>query len=130
MTTNFLTRSEESSLTSYGKYPGARSAEELLKNGIIILDKVDGPTSHQVDNWVKAITGVSKCSHGGTLDPRVTGVLVIALENATKLMPILLSSKKEYVALVFLHKDVPEAQIRKACNDFVGTYCRSKADLF
>ncbi len=116
----FLTRSHESSLTSYGKYPGARSVEELLKNGIIILDKVDGPTSHQVDNWVKAITGVPKCSHGGTLDPRVTGVLVIALENTTKLMPILLSSKKEYVALVYLHNDADEKEIRKACNDFIG----------
>jgi len=116
----FLTRSHESSLTSYGKYPAARSAEELLKTGILILDKPEGPTSHQVDNWVKAITGVPKCSHGGTLDPRVTGVLLIALENATKLMPILLSSKKEYVALVYLHKDAPEAQIRKVCSDFVG----------
>lgn len=53
-------------------------------------------------------------------NPRVTGVLVIALENATKLMPILLKSKKEYVALVFLHKDVDEKDIRKVCNDFVG----------
>ena len=79
MAGRWLTRSQESSLTSWGKYPGARSAEELLRNGIILLDKQQGPTSHQVDSWIKRLTGVKKASHGGTLDPRVSGVLVIAL---------------------------------------------------
>ncbi|MFH0829750.1 MAG: RNA-guided pseudouridylation complex pseudouridine synthase subunit Cbf5 [Candidatus Aenigmatarchaeota archaeon] len=116
----WIVRSNESSLTSFGKYPGARSTEELLHNGLILLDKVQGPTSHQVDNWMKALTGVGKCSHGGTLDPRVSGVLVIALENATKLMPILLSCKKEYVALIYLHADVPEQKIRNALQEFIG----------
>ncbi len=116
----FLVRSHEASLSTYGKYPASRSTEELLLNGIIILDKPEGPTSHRVDNWIKQITGVKKCSHGGTLDPRVSGVLVIALDNSTKLMPILLSSRKEYVALVYLHKDVAEKEIRKACNEFIG----------
>jgi H/ACA ribonucleoprotein complex subunit 4 len=120
MKMKFVVKSHEASLTSYGKYPGTRTVPELLQNGIILLDKPQGPTCHQVDNWVKKITGVKKASHGGTLDPMVSGVLVIALENATKLMPILLSSKKEYVALVYLHKDVPENQIRKACEEFVG----------
>ncbi|MEM5814537.1 MAG: RNA-guided pseudouridylation complex pseudouridine synthase subunit Cbf5 [Candidatus Aenigmatarchaeota archaeon] len=116
----FLTKSNDASLTSYGKYPGSRTVPELLQNGLIILDKPQGPTCHQVDNWVKKITGVKKASHGGTLDPMVSGVLIVALDNATKLMPILLSSKKEYVALVYLHKDVPEHQIRKVCDNFVG----------
>lgn len=117
---NFLVKSHDASLTSYGKYPGARPIVELLQNGLIILDKPQGPTCHQVDNWVKKITGVKKASHGGTLDPNVSGVLVVALDNATKLMPILLSSKKEYVALVYLHKDIDEQDIRKACEEFVG----------
>lgn len=116
----WLTRSEESSLTNWGKYPGARTVEGLLKNGIILLDKPQGPTSHQVDSWVKQITGANKASHGGTLDPRVSGVLVIALENATKLMPILLSSRKEYVALTYLHADVPKQDVKKALEEFVG----------
>jgi len=120
MSGKWLTKSNEASLTSYGKYPGGRNVPELLQSGIILLDKPQGPTCHQVDNWVKKITGTNKASHGGTLDPMVSGVLVIALENATKLMPILLSSKKEYVALVYLHKDVPENQIRRACEEFVG----------
>lgn len=50
----------------------------------------------------------------------MSGVLAIALENATKLMPILLSSKKEYVALMNIHKELPEEKIRKVCEEFVG----------
>ncbi len=118
--TRWITRGNEGSLTSSGNYPGSRTAEELMRNGLILLDKPQGPTSHQVDNWVKALTGVGKCSHGGTLDPRVSGVLVIALENATKLMPILLGSRKEYVALIYLHADVPEQKIIQALEGFIG----------
>ncbi len=47
-------------------------------------------------------------------------MLAIALENATKLMPILLSSRKEYVALMNIHKELPEEKIRKICEEFVG----------
>lgn len=64
----WLVRSREASLSRYGKYPGARSVTELLQNGLIVLDKPAGPTSHQVDNWIKKLTGVRKCSHGGTLE--------------------------------------------------------------
>lgn len=116
----WLTKKNESSMTAFGKYPGSRKGADLIENGIIILDKPSGPTSHQLDRWVKDILGVDLCSHGGTLDPRVTGVLVIALRNATKLMPILLSSKKEYVGVIHIHKDVDSAQIRKAFSEFIG----------
>lgn len=116
----WLVKSEEASLTTHGAYPGARSVEELIKNGIIIIDKPTGPTSHQVDSWIKKILNIKKCSHGGTLDPRVSGVLVIALENATKLMPILLSSEKEYIAIMHVHKEIPKKKIEKTCNEFVG----------
>jgi len=116
----WITKSEEASISDYGTYPGSRSDEELLKKGVIILDKPSGPTSHQVDAWIKDICNVKKASHGGTLDPRVTGVMVIALEDSTKLMPILLGVKKEYVALVNLHKEVPVSDIKKVCNEFVG----------
>jgi H/ACA ribonucleoprotein complex subunit 4 len=121
----YITLSEEASLTDYGVYPAKRDIREYIRNGIILLDKPSGPTSHQVDGWVKQIFAefgiiIAKNSHGGTLDPRTSGVLAIALENTTKLMPILLKSRKEYVALMNLHKDVPQAEIRKACSEFVG----------
>ncbi len=52
----------------YGKFPEERSIEELLKFGVINLDKPPGPTSHEVVAWVKEILGVSKAGHGGTLE--------------------------------------------------------------
>jgi H/ACA ribonucleoprotein complex subunit 4 len=117
---SWLIKKEEASLTPFGCYPGARTLEEHIKNGIIILDKPSGPSSHQIDRWVKEILKIDKCSHGGTLDPRVSGVLVIALENATKLMPILLSSKKEYVGIIHLHKDVNKRDIGKVFESLIG----------
>ncbi len=116
----WLIKKFEASLTPFGCYPGARNLEEHIRNGIIIIDKPSGPTSHQVDKWIKEILGISKASHGGTLDPRASGVLVIALENATKLMPILLSSKKEYVGIIHLHEEVDKKKLEKALKSFIG----------
>jgi len=117
---SWLIKKQEASLTPFGCYPGARTLEEHIKNGIIILDKPSGPSSHQIDRWVKEILKIDKCSHGGTLDPRVSGVLIIALENATKLMPILLSSRKEYVGIIRLHKDANRKEIEKVFKEFIG----------
>ncbi len=117
---SWLIKKQEASLTPFGTYPGARTLEDHIKNGIIILDKPSGPSSHQIDRWVKDILKIDKCSHGGTLDPRVSGVLVIALENATKLMPILLSSKKEYVGIIHLHKDIERQKIEETFREFIG----------
>lgn len=116
----WLIKKHEASLTEYGTYPSSRPLEDYIRNGVIVLDKPSGPTSNQIDNWVKEILKIKKCSHAGTLDPRATGVLVIALENATKLMPILLSSKKEYVGIIHLHEDVEKNKMQKVFRDFVG----------
>lgn len=56
----------------YGKFPEERSLEELLKFGVINLDKPPGPTSHEVVAWVKEILGVSKAGHGGTLESLIS----------------------------------------------------------
>jgi H/ACA ribonucleoprotein complex subunit 4 len=116
----WLIKKHEASLTTFGCYPGARPLKDYIKNGIIILDKPSGPTSNQVDNWIKQILNIKKCSHAGTLDPRASGVLLIAIENATKLMPILLSSKKEYVGVIRLHEDVDKNRIQKVFKEFIG----------
>jgi H/ACA ribonucleoprotein complex subunit 4 len=63
----WLIKKHEASLTPFGTYPGARTLEEHIKNGIIILDKPSSPTSHQIDRWIKEILEINKCSHGGTL---------------------------------------------------------------
>jgi H/ACA ribonucleoprotein complex subunit 4 len=116
----WLIKKNEASLTPFGCYPGARPLEEHIRKGIIILDKPSGPTSQQVDVWIKEILKINKCSHGGTLDPRASGVLVIALENATKLMPILLSSDKEYVGVINLHEEVYVKEIKRVFKEFIG----------
>lgn len=53
--------------TDYGRYPGARSVDKLLKSGFILLDKWPGPTSRDVASTVKKILGASKAGHSGTL---------------------------------------------------------------
>jgi len=61
---SWLIKKQEASLTPFGTYPGARTLEDHVKNGIIILDKPSGPSSHQIDRWVKDILKIDKCSHG------------------------------------------------------------------
>lgn len=106
--------------SSYGKKPEKRSVEELLENSFINLDKPYGPTSHQVDSWVKKIIKNDKIGHSGTLDPKATGVLPIGVGSATKTLQFLLPAGKEYIALMKLHKDVGKKEIEKVCKKFVG----------
>ncbi len=120
MKKEFYVREHEASLTEFGKYPGARSIEELLNFGLVVIDKPPGPTCQQIDSWVKKLLELKKCSHGGTLDPRVSGVLVIALNDAVKLMPILLKSDKEYIALMHVHKNFKEEKLLEVISKFTG----------
>jgi H/ACA ribonucleoprotein complex subunit 4 len=104
----------------YGKRPEERSVRDLLSNCYINLDKPAGPTSHQVDSWVKEILHVEKVGHHGTLDPQVTGVLPIAVGDAARALQVLLLAGKEYVGLMKLHKQVDPALVRKTMEGFVG----------
>ncbi|MCK4416326.1 MAG: RNA-guided pseudouridylation complex pseudouridine synthase subunit Cbf5 [Thermoplasmatales archaeon] len=104
----------------YGKYPDEMSVKELLNNGFINLDKPSGPTSHQVDAWIKEVLEIKKVGHGGTLDPGATGVLPIALGEATRALQVLLLAGKEYVGIMKLHKNVGKNRIIEVCNSFVG----------
>jgi len=105
---------------NYGKYPDEITVNELLKNGFINLDKPSGPTSHQVDAWVKEILQIEKAGHGGTLDPAVTGVLPIAVGEATRALQVLLSAGKEYIGIMKLHKNVEKDKIKSVCDSFIG----------
>lgn len=104
----------------FGKRPEERTVEELLDFGILNLNKQQGPTSHQVSDYVKKILKVKRAGHSGTLDPNVTGVLPIALNRGTRILKFLLKSGKEYVCLMHLHKEVPESKIKKIMRKFVG----------
>lgn len=87
----------------HGTYYDKRSMEQLLDYGFILLDKPNGPTSHETVAWVKKILQVSKAGHSGTLDPQVSGLLPIGFGEATKALIVLLLGPKEYHALGRLH---------------------------
>ena len=86
----------------------------------ICIDKPKGPTSHQVDYWVREITGVEKVGHVGTLDPQATGLLLMAMGKAVKLVEIAHEQPKEYIASMKLHSQVEEERIREVFNLFIG----------
>ena len=107
-----LTKAEDHTDRKYGCKPSERSAKQYIKFGTINLDKPAGPTSHEVAAWVKKIMKLEAIGHGGTLDPKVTGVLPITLEESTKMVQALLYSGKEYVCVLKLHGDVDESKIK------------------
>ncbi|MFB6075563.1 MAG: RNA-guided pseudouridylation complex pseudouridine synthase subunit Cbf5 [Candidatus Aenigmatarchaeota archaeon] len=115
-----LVKSEEVSDPRFGEYPGARKIEELIENGIVVIDKPSGPTSHQVTSWVRDMLKLKKAGHSGTLDPKTTGVLVIALEKATKIMKALMGLDKEYISIMHLHKNVPDKKLQITLDNFEG----------
>ena len=96
---------------SFGLLPEKRILKQHLSLGAINLDKTSGPTSHEVAAWVKRILEVDKAGHSGTLDPKVTGILPVLLEDATRIMETLLLAGKEYICLMRLHKPVPKKRI-------------------
>ncbi|WP_297556272.1 RNA-guided pseudouridylation complex pseudouridine synthase subunit Cbf5 [Thermococcus sp.] len=104
----------------WGFPPEKRPIEMHMQFGIINLDKPPGPTSHEVVAWIKKLFNLSKAGHGGTLDPKVSGVLPVALERATRVVQALLPAGKEYVALMHLHGDVPEDKILAVMKEFQG----------
>jgi tRNA pseudouridine55 synthase len=66
--------------------------------GVLVVDKPQGPTSHDVVAIVRRIPGVDRAGHAGTLDPLATGVLAVVLGRATRLASFLTAADKEYVA--------------------------------
>ena len=74
-------------------------------NGVLVIDKPKGLTSHDVVARVRRILKVKKAGHGGTLDPLATGVLPVYLGEGTKLVPFNLEGTKEYVATMKLGQE-------------------------
>ncbi|MCC7519502.1 MAG: tRNA pseudouridine(55) synthase TruB [Verrucomicrobiae bacterium] len=65
-------------------------------NGILLVDKPSGPTSHDIVDRVRRRFGLKRVGHCGTLDPRATGLLVLVIGKATKLSERLMGDDKEY----------------------------------
>jgi H/ACA ribonucleoprotein complex subunit 4 len=102
----------------HGRKPSERPAAEYIRYGVINLDKPAGPTSHEVAAWTKKIMHLTRIGHGGTLDPKVTGVLPVTLEDSTKIVQALLHSGKEYVCVMKLHGDAEETRVKNVLAEF------------
>jgi H/ACA ribonucleoprotein complex subunit 4 len=95
--------------------------KSLLEFGILNIDKPSGPTSFNVSDFVRNALGLRKTSHFGTLDPKVTGVLPIALNRACKLTGYFIGHDKEYVGIMKIHEDVDLEKIKKVIEEkFLG----------
>jgi H/ACA ribonucleoprotein complex subunit 4 len=70
---------------------------------VINLDKPSNPSSHEVVAWMKRILRVEKTGHSGTLDPKVTGCLIVCIDRATRLVKSQQGAGKEYVCVVRFH---------------------------
>ena len=104
---------------------------------MINLDKPSNPSSHEVVAWVKRMLRcvtfphllastnfhrIEKTGHSGTLDPKVTGCLIVCLDRATRLVKSQQGAGKEYVCVIRLHDTLPggEAQLARALETLTG----------
>lgn len=112
-------------------------------NGVLVVDKPSGPTSHDVVGRVRRALGTRRVGHTGTLDPLATGVLPLVIGRATRLAQFLSSDEKEYVADVAfgvststydaLGSELPHeasapvdlSRLDRALGEFRGTYLQT-----
>ena len=88
-------------------------------DGVVVIDKPQGFTSHDVVAKVRKVLGMRKVGHAGTLDPMATGMLVIGVGKGTRLLGHLAASDKEYLATIRLGEstdtdDAQGAQVAKS----------------
>ena len=101
--------------------PLRRSIQEYVRYGVINLDKPVNPSSHEVVAWIKRILRVEKTGHSGTLDPKVSGCLIVCVDRATRLVKAQQAAGKEYVGIVRLHSALEdEKKLYKAVETLTG----------
>lgn len=104
-----------------GHSPLKRPLNDYLKYGVLNLDKPANPSSHEVVAWIKRILRVEKTGHSGTLDPKVTGNLIVCIDRATRLVKSQQGAGKEYVCIARLHSAVPDvAKVARALETLTG----------
>ena len=114
----FLKRREK---YGWGEIKIMKEIMNLLNFGLINIDKPAGPTSYSVSEFVRRKLGLSKTSHMGTLDPKVTGVLPITLGRACKLAGYFIKHDKSYVGVLHTHKEQNIVELQKLIDaNFVG----------
>ena len=114
----------------FGSSPLKRDLINYVKSGFINVDKPANPSSHEVVAWIKRILRVEKTGHSGTLDPKVTGCLIVCIDKATRLVKSQQSAGKEYVCIYRLHGKLKDSQnVSVFLNQFFILYrvCRKEA---
>lgn len=114
----FIIKSDDFEVSKFGGNPEERDIKELIRLGVINVDKHPNPTSQEIVTSVKRILNLTKAGHSGTLDPAVSGILPVALEDATKIVEALLPAGKEYVCLMHMHDKVKESDLRVIFKEF------------
>ncbi len=108
-------------------------------DGILLINKLSGMTSHDVVDYVRKKTGIKKIGHTGTLDPNATGLLILCIGKATRLSEFFISMDKTYEGKMRLGvvsdshdidgnileenqipADMTEEVLKKYCSEFVG----------
>jgi len=97
-----------------------------LANGLVLVDKPAGMTSHDVVARVRRLAGTKKVGHAGTLDPMATGLLVLGINSATKLLTFVVGQDKTYIATVRLGAATVTDD---AEGDFIDADALSAADV-
>ena len=115
-----LHKISSSTSAPYGTPPSMRSVQDLLKSGIIVINKQAGPSSHQVAAWLRDSFELEATGHGGTLDPNVTGVLPVSIGRASKVIKVLQESSKEYICNLRLSKNPGRKELDKVFAKFIG----------
>lgn len=113
----------------FGTPPAQRSIEQLLSCCIVVVDKPQGQTSHEVDAIAKRLLRAQKSGHAGTLDPQVSGVLPVGINRATPLLHYLSGEKKEYVCLMRFNKPHDDKFIRGLLASQVGQITQTPPKL-
>ncbi|TKW36078.1 hypothetical protein SEVIR_2G416800v4 [Setaria viridis] len=104
-----------------GHSPLKRPLAEYLRYGVINLDKPSNPSSHEVVAWIKRLLRAEKTGHSGTLDPKVTGNLIVCVDRATRLVKSQQGAGKEYVCVARFHAAVPDtARVARALEALTG----------
>jgi tRNA pseudouridine55 synthase len=84
------------------RYCERDQASRVTTSGIVLVDKPDGHTSHDVVARVRRAAGTRKVGHAGTLDPMATGLLILGIESSTRLLTFMVGLDKRYEATIRL----------------------------
>ncbi|TFY71928.1 hypothetical protein EVG20_g1092 [Dentipellis fragilis] len=116
-----LVRSSHFTPIPSGCSPLKRDIASYIKSGVINLDKPSNPSSHEVVAWMRRILRCEKTGHSGTLDPKVTGCLIVCIDRATRLVKSQQGAGKEYVCVLRLHDALPNpAALPRALETLTG----------